>query len=77
MYSHICVFILFRQFNVSIPSKTRRNGTLNLHVFVYPQSQDPLTSQYTSHDYSAITTYMIPQSGVFNLLGDNGNKVSI
>ncbi|XP_060567772.1 lipid scramblase CLPTM1L-like [Ruditapes philippinarum] len=76
-YSNFTIHdVVEKEFNVSIPSKTRRNGTLYLHVFVYPRKQDPFTSQYTSNDQSAITTYMVPQSGVFNLLGDTAKEDS-
>ncbi|KAL4235053.1 Cleft lip and palate associated transmembrane protein 1 [Mactra antiquata] len=63
-----------KSINVTIPSRARRNGTLYLHAFLYPKNQDPLSSQYTSHDQSAITTFMIPLSSTFNLLGENDKK---
>lgn len=55
--------------NVSIPSKTRRNGTLHLHVVVYPKKEQPF-GKHSSMTQAPITTYAIPQSIYFNLLGE-------
>ncbi|KAL5021549.1 hypothetical protein ScPMuIL_000704 [Solemya velum] len=38
-----------KEFNVSIPVKTRKNGTCMSIAFVFPKGHDPLISQYTSH----------------------------
>lgn len=56
--------------NVSIPRQVRKNGTLHMHVFVYPRNQDPFSSEYTAHVQAPITTFMVPQSTTFNLLMD-------
>ncbi|XP_041375751.1 cleft lip and palate transmembrane protein 1-like protein [Gigantopelta aegis] len=58
-----------KTFNVSIPLKTRRNGTLFLHVFVHPKGSD-LLGQYTSHAVTKITTYAYPKAEFINLLGE-------
>lgn len=55
--------------NVSIPLKTRRNGTLYLHVVVYPKKEQPF-GHHSSVDGAPVTTYAIPQSVYFNLLGE-------
>ena len=65
----------YRTVNVSLPLKTRKNGTLHLHVFVYPKSENPFESKLTSHGQTPITTFMVPQSTVFSLLGDKKIQV--
>lgn len=61
---------MFSTVNVSLPFKVRNNGTMYLHVFLVPPGQDPFVSQYTVHKYTAITTYSLPKSEVFSLMGD-------
>lgn len=56
--------------NVSLPKKVRNNGTMYVHVFLVPPGQDPFASQYTVHRFSPITTYTLPKSEVFSLMGD-------
>ncbi|XP_012944490.1 cleft lip and palate transmembrane protein 1-like protein [Aplysia californica] len=61
--------VVEKEFKISIPAKTRKNGTLYVHTFVYPRGGDPLKSYYT-HDASKITTYALPQASVISLLSD-------
>ncbi|XP_048259970.1 cleft lip and palate transmembrane protein 1-like protein [Haliotis rufescens] len=56
--------------NVSIPSKTRKNGTLFLHAFVYPVGHNSLFGSYATHHTTKITAYALPQAQFINLLGD-------
>nr|XP_022340363.1 cleft lip and palate transmembrane protein 1-like protein [Crassostrea virginica]XP_022340364.1 cleft lip and palate transmembrane protein 1-like protein [Crassostrea virginica] len=56
--------------NVSLPRKVRNNGTMYVHVFLVPAGQDPFISQYTVHRHTLITTYTLPKSEVFSLIGD-------
>ncbi|XP_050395910.1 lipid scramblase CLPTM1L [Patella vulgata] len=65
-----------RNFNISIPNKTRRNGTLYVHVFVLPKNADPFATEYVTHRYTALTTYMLPQAQFINLLQDRDNNKS-
>ena len=66
----------FREININIPRKTRRNGTLYLHVYLYPARSNPFASQYTSIGQSKITTYTLPKSSFFNLLQDDTSQVN-
>ncbi|XP_060084173.1 lipid scramblase CLPTM1L-like [Ylistrum balloti] len=65
---------LVKELNVSMPWKTRRNGTLYIHVFVHPKGEDPFESTYSVHTLVSMTTYALPQAGFFSLLGDNRNE---
>ncbi|KAH9495946.1 Cleft lip and palate associated transmembrane protein 1 [Bulinus truncatus] len=62
-------------FNVSIPEKTRNNGTLFIHAFLYPRGKSP-ESSYISHDVSEITTFALPQDSYVNLLSSEGIKIN-
>ncbi|KAL3860326.1 hypothetical protein ACJMK2_010465 [Sinanodonta woodiana] len=66
-----------RTFNVSIPMKTRKNGTLFLHVFVHPRGEDPFVTKYSSFESSPITSYALPQSETFNLLGEKKDSTNV
>ncbi|WAR11978.1 CLP1L-like protein [Mya arenaria] len=57
--------------------ETRRNGTMFLHAFLYPKKHDPFSSKYVSYIQVPITTYMIPQSSVFNLLRDDAKDIKM
>ncbi|KAJ8303378.1 hypothetical protein KUTeg_019774 [Tegillarca granosa] len=56
--------------NISIPLKTRRNGTLFLHVFVLPRGHDPFSSRYSYHMFTEITAYSLPKSEYISLIGE-------
>ncbi|XP_061197594.1 lipid scramblase CLPTM1L-like [Saccostrea echinata] len=62
--------------NVTLPLKVRNNGTMYVHVFLVPPGQDPFVSQYTVHKYTPITTYSLPKSEVFSLMGDTQKNES-
>ena len=66
----------FRTVNVSIPLKTRKNGTLNLHAVVFPKKEQPF-SHHSSIDAAPITTYAIPQSVYYSLLGEKKDQVQL
>ncbi|XP_064598967.1 lipid scramblase CLPTM1L-like [Liolophura sinensis] len=66
-----------RTFNVSIPVKTRQNGTLFAHVFVFPRGENPLSSVHRSYQSSALTTYTYPRSQTFNLLTEDQSAVNV
>ncbi|XP_052816394.1 lipid scramblase CLPTM1L-like [Mya arenaria] len=66
-----------KELNVTIPRQTRRNGTMFLHAFLYPKKHDPFSSKYVSYIQVPITTYMIPQSSVFNLLRDDAKDIKM
>ncbi|OWF50337.1 cleft lip and palate transmembrane protein 1-like protein [Mizuhopecten yessoensis] len=68
---------LEKEFNVSMPLKTRRNGTLYIHVFVHPKGDDPFNSTYSVHTHVPMTTYSLPQAEFFSLLGDRNENESL
>lgn len=57
--------------NVSLPFKTRNNGSLYLHAFLVPTGKDPFATKFVSYQYTQITTYSLPQSEFFSLIGDS------
>lgn len=67
---------------MNIPSKTRQNGTLFLHVILASdngrlewknlQRDGPTVIQRV-----ALTDYMIPKAATFNLLGDAVRKIQL
>lgn len=75
IYYQFC-YAFFSTVNVSLPKKVRNNGTMYVHVFLVPPGQDPFASQYTVHRFSPITTYTLPKSEVFSLMGDT-QKVGV
>ncbi|KAK2191460.1 hypothetical protein NP493_53g18005 [Ridgeia piscesae] len=56
--------------NVSIPTKTRNNGSLHLHIFVYPRGEGPFSSTFMSYGHSVQTTYAIKKATAYKLIGD-------
>ncbi|XP_076470465.1 lipid scramblase CLPTM1L-like [Babylonia areolata] len=66
-----------QEVNVSVPSSTRRNGTLYVHAFLYPAGQSAKSSSLLAHTSTLLTTYTLPQAVFVNLLGEEGaNKSS-
>lgn len=67
-----------KEYEVKVPAKTRRNGTLNLQV-VLALEGEPLEWKTLKRDGPtvihslSITEYMIPKAKAFNLLGDASN----
>lgn len=60
--------------NITLPRKTRNNGTLYLHAFVVPLGKDPFNTQYQTHKFTKITTYALPQSEYFSLVTDTAKN---
>lgn len=69
-----------KNYEVKVPAKTRRNGTLHLQVVLALQGE-PLEWKTLKRDGPtvihslSVTEYMIPKAEAFNLLGDK-NSVS-
>ena len=62
--------------NIPLPLKTRRNGTLFLHVFLTKKSyggdwNTALNDQTTTYAAAQVTQYQIPIQHTFNLLRDS------
>ncbi|XP_066288715.1 lipid scramblase CLPTM1L-like [Branchiostoma lanceolatum] len=64
-----------RNFNISLPKKTRNNGTFFVHIFLYPQGESPFGNSRSVYQFSPLTQYSVPEAESFNLLGDN-NKTN-
>ena len=66
-------FFLQRQINVTLPSKTLRNGTLYAYVYLGPKGRHPQQhSQYVAASSAPLTRYSVPEMTAFNLLsGEN------
>jgi hypothetical protein len=62
-------YLYSRLINVSIPRKTRQNGTLYVHSFVTPKGKKPFSGSWAVPSVEALTTYMIPQAETFQLIG--------
>jgi len=56
--------------NISIPRKTRLNGTLYAYVFIHPISKSPFENGISSRLRFSLTEYALPKDQVFNLLKD-------
>ncbi|XP_031564751.1 cleft lip and palate transmembrane protein 1-like protein [Actinia tenebrosa] len=60
--------------NVSIPRKTRKNGTLFAHLFIYPHGMTPFDNYFTSHAVDELTIYAVPKDESVNLLSSTKNE---
>ncbi|XP_064641107.1 lipid scramblase CLPTM1L-like [Lineus longissimus] len=60
--------------NVTLPRKTRNNGTLYAHVFISPHGESSLSGRRSSYAISQLTTYMIRKADTFNLIGDKSSQ---
>lgn len=64
--------------NIDIPAKTRRNGTLFLHV-ILANDNGPVNWKNLQRDGPTViqrvllTEYMVPKPKAFNLIGDGKN----
>ena len=56
--------------NVTIPSSTKKNGSLFVHVFVHPHKKS-IFSEKAVHSTASLTTYIIPKSETINLMGED------
>ena len=68
-------FCFFRVLNISIPRKTRLNGTLYAYVFVHPVSKSPFQPGTATRLRFLLTEYAMPKDQVFNLLTESQVKV--
>lgn len=67
--------------NVPLPLKTRRNGTLFLHIFLTKKSHgndwsSALNDQTTTYAAAQVTQYQVPVQQTFNLLRDEVSPFS-
>lgn len=62
-----------RDFNVTLPLKTRNNGSLYVHAFLLPLGESPFTSPRAMFMSSRLTTYTVPKAEAFSLLGESSN----
>lgn len=71
--------LFYRSVNASLPKKTRNNGSLFAHLFIYPVGASPFNSEYASHAVAPLTVYSLPQDESINLLnsGEMPKKVRI
>lgn len=67
---------LFRTVNVTVPKKTRNNGTLYAYIFLHHSGVLPWHDGKQVHIVSPLTTYMIPKPEEVNLItGETGTQV--
>lgn len=70
------MFLLSSDITVALPTKTRQNGTLYLHVILANDDGLPIDWRRLQRDGPTVvrriplTDYMIPKAQAFNLLGD-------
>lgn len=68
----------FRTVNVSVPKKTRNNGTLYAYIFLHHAGILPWHDGKQVHLVSPLTTYMVPKPEEVNLLtGESAAQVGI
>lgn len=78
MSSHHIFIFYFRTVNVSVPKKTRNNGTLYAFVFLHHAGILPWHDGKQVHVVSPLTTYMIPKPEEINLLtGESDTQVGL
>jgi len=76
MSSHNVFMFYFRTVNVSVPKKTRNNGTLYAYIFVHHAGILPWHDGKQVHVVSPLTTYMVPKPEEINLLtGESATQV--
>lgn len=67
----------FRTVNVSVPKKTRNNGTLYAYIFLHHAGVLPWHDGKQVHLVSPLTTYMVPKPEEVHLLtGESAAQVS-
>uniref|UniRef100_A0A7N6BIW8 Lipid scramblase CLPTM1L n=1 Tax=Anabas testudineus TaxID=64144 RepID=A0A7N6BIW8_ANATE len=57
-----------RMINVSLPKKTRNNGTLYALIFVHQAGVTPLQDSQRVHQVAQLTTYMVPKPPEISLI---------
>lgn len=60
-----------REVNVSLPVRTRNNGSLFAHVFVHRAGELPWQDEQAVHGVAMLTTHMVPRPDVVNLMTRN------
>lgn len=73
METHVLIFtmlynLLSRIVNVSLPKKTRNNGTLYALVFVHQAGVSPWEDPRQVHLVAQLTTYMVPKPPEISLI---------
>ncbi|KAK3735199.1 hypothetical protein QZH41_017946 [Actinostola sp. cb2023] len=66
-----------KSINVSIPRKTRTNGSLFVHVFVYPYGMSPFENYFTSYDVGEQTQYAMPKENTIHLLSGSSGDTQV
>lgn len=61
--------------NVSIPMKTRNNGTLYVHIYLAPPGEDPFYGSWKKYQNGPLTSFAIPQAVAFQLVSESKEKV--
>lgn len=70
------LILCFRTVNVSVPKKTRNNGTLYAYIFLHHAGVLPWHDGKQVHIVSPLTTYMVPKPEEINLLtGESTTQV--
>uniref|UniRef100_A0A7N6FET3 Lipid scramblase CLPTM1L n=1 Tax=Anabas testudineus TaxID=64144 RepID=A0A7N6FET3_ANATE len=65
-----------RMINVSLPKKTRNNGTLYALIFVHQAGVTPLQDSQRVHQVAQLTTYMVPKPPEISLIsGEDQTQV--
>lgn len=59
------------EINVSVPMKTRNNGTLYAHIYVAPPGKDPFYATWKRHQLGLLTSFAIPQAVTFQLVSES------
>lgn len=71
-------FSSIRLINVSLPKKTRNNGTLYALVFVHQAGVSPWQDPQQVHSVVQLTTYMVPKPPEISLIsGEDQTLVSV
>lgn len=68
--------VVDKHVNVSIPLRTRNNGSLYAHIFFHLRGREPFLDKHTIHTSIPLTSFNVPQSKVVNLLTDKAPNVS-
>lgn len=64
--------VFHRIINVSIPTKTRNNGTLYALIFVHQAGVSPWQDPRQVHMVAHLTTYMVPKPPEISLISMDG-----
>lgn len=71
------MFYLFREFSIDIPQKTKKNGTLFLHLVLVNDIGVEFEWRHLKREGMtvmqriALTDYMVPRPATFNLLNED------